>query len=105
GVLPFVNLTEDHNDEYFSDGVTEDVLNALTKMTVLSVASRGSAFALKGKSLDAREVGRQLGVSHVVEGSLRRAGNRVRISVQLVSARDNYQLWSEIYDREIADIF
>ncbi len=104
-VLPFANMSADPENEYFSDGITEELINALSKLAGLQVASRSSSFALKGKHLDVREVGEKLGVSSVLEGGVRKAGNRLRITAQLVNAADGYQLWSDRYDREIEDIF
>jgi TolB-like protein len=104
-VLPFADLSAQHDQEYFSDGVAEEILNALTKVAGLRVPARTSCFAFRGKSVDAREIGKRLGVETLLEGSIRKAGNRVRISVQLIDARNGYQLWSERFDREIEDIF
>ncbi len=105
GVLPFANMSADPDNEYFSDGITEEILNALTRIPSLKVASRTSSFALKGKSLDISEIGQRLNVKTVLEGSVRRAGSRVRITAQLINATDGYHLWSERYDREMADVF
>ena len=104
-VLPFVNLSPDHGDEYFSDGMTEELINALGKVEGLRVAARTSAFAFKGKSEDVNEIGRKLRVGTVLEGSVRRAGPKLRIAARLVSARDGYDLWSETYDRKLSDVF
>jgi adenylate cyclase len=104
-VLPFADLSAQHDQEYFSDGVAEEILNALTKVAGLRVPARTSCFAFRGKSVDAREIGKRLGVKTLLDGSIRKAGNRVRISVQLIDARNGYQLWSERFDREIEDIF
>ena len=104
-VLPFVNLSADAENEYFSDGITEELLNALTKVDGLQVTSRTSAFAFKGKHTDIREIGIQLNVDRILEGSVRKAGNRVRISAQLINAADGYHIWSENYDRNLTDIF
>jgi TolB-like protein/Tfp pilus assembly protein PilF len=104
-VLPFVNLSADAENEYFSDGVTEEILNALTAIPSIKVASRSASFAFKGLQLGASAIGRQLGVSTVLEGSLRRAGDRIRITVQLIKTSDGYTLWSERYDREVHDVF
>jgi serine/threonine-protein kinase len=104
-VLPFENIGSDTSNAYFSDGMTEEVMNALDKVPGLRVASRGSAFAFKGKAVDAREIGRQLGVTHIIEGSVRRAGGRLRLSARLVSAANNYELWSKSYDRDVSDVF
>src|SRR6478672_1506864 len=104
-VLPFANLSADPDNEYFSDGITEELLNALTKVDGLQVTSRTSAFAFKGKNNDIREIGIQLNVDRILEGSVRKAGNRVRITAQLINATDGYHIWSENYDRNLTDIF
>jgi len=104
-VLPFVNMSTDPENEYFSDGITEELLNALTKVDGLQVTSRTSAFAFKGKNTDIREIGTQLNVDRLLEGSVRKAGNRVRITAQLINAADGYHIWSETYDRDLTDIF
>lgn len=104
-VLPFVNMSADPENEYFSDGITEELLNALTKVDGLQVTSRTSAFAFKGKDADIREIGIQLNVDKILEGSVRKAGSRVRISAQLINAADGYHIWSENYDRNLTDIF
>ena len=104
-VLPFVNMSADPENEYFSDGITEELLNALTRVDGLQVTSRTSAFAFKGKHDDIREIGRKLNVDKVLEGSVRKAGNRVRITAQLINAADGYHIWSENYDRNLDDIF
>ena len=100
-VLPFANLSADSGSEYFSDGMTEELINALVQVPGLRVPARTSAFAFKGKTADIREIGRQLSVVHVVEGSVRRAGSTVRISVQLINVADGYHLWSNTYDRQV----
>lgn len=104
-VLPFVNMSADPENEFFSDGISEEILNALVKVEGFSVTARTSSFAFKGKNLDVREIGQRLGVAHILEGSVRRAGNRVRITAQLVSALDGYHFFSETYDRLLEDIF
>ena len=104
-VLPFVNLSTDPENEYFSDGITEEIINALTKVESLKVTARTSAFAFKGKDQDIREIARTLGVANVLEGSVRKAGKRVRITAQLIQASDGFHLWSRNFDRELADIF
>ncbi|HEV7595966.1 MAG TPA: protein kinase, partial [Gemmatimonadaceae bacterium] len=104
-VLPFANMSENPENEYFSDGITEEILNALSRIPALKVAARTSTFALKGKSLNITEIGQLLNVKTVLEGSVRRMGNRVRISAQLINAHDGYHIWSERYDREIEDVF
>lgn len=104
-VLPFVNLSSNKENEYFSDGLTDDLINALTKVQGLRVVARGSAFQFKGKNPDIRAVGRQLNVAAVLEGSVQRSGDRLRITAQLSSVADGYHVWSETYDRRAADIF
>ena len=104
-VLPFADLSAERDQEHFSDGVAEEILNALSKVGGLHVPARTSCFAFRGVTLDAREIGKRLGVETLLDGSIRRAGKRVRISVQLVDANNGYQLWSERFDREIEDIF
>jgi adenylate cyclase len=104
-VLPFADLSAERDQEYFSDGVAEEILNALTKVSGLHVPARTSCFAFRGASVDARDIGRRLGVEALLEGSIRKAGNRLRITVQLIDARNGYHLWSERFDREIEDIF
>jgi serine/threonine-protein kinase len=104
-VLPFVNLSADRENEYFSDGITEELITTLGQVPGLRVASRTSAFTYKNKSVDVREVGRQLGAASVVEGTVRRSGNTLRVSAQLVDAATGYDLWSATYDREAADVF
>jgi len=91
-VLPFINMSADPENEYFSDGITEELLNALTKVDGLQVTSRTSAFAFKGKDTDIREIGIQLNVDRILEGSVRKAGNRVRIAAQLINAADGYHI-------------
>jgi serine/threonine-protein kinase len=103
-VLPFENLSGS-DDEYFSDGVTDEILNALSHLEGLRVAARSSCFAFKGKRQDLRTIGEKLDVTTVLEGSVRRSGQRLRITAQLVNASDGYQLWSERYDRELTDVF
>ena len=104
-VLPFVNLSPDPENEYFSDGITEELLNSLTKVEGLQVTSRTSAFAFKGKLDDIREIASKLNVDKILEGSVRKAANRVRITAQLINAVDGYHIWSENYDRDLTDIF
>ena len=104
-VLPFANLSADPDNEYFSDGITEELLNALTKVDGLQVTSRTSAFAFKGKHSDIRDIAIQLNVDRILEGSVRKSGNRVRITAQLINAIDGYHIWSETYDRNLTDIF
>jgi adenylate cyclase len=104
-VLPFTNMSGDPEQEYFSDGITEDIITDLSKVSGLSVIARHSAFSYKGKPLKVQQVGRELGVGFVVEGSVRKAGTRLRISGQLVSCRDGSHLWAERFDRDLTDIF
>lgn len=105
GVLPFTNMSASADNEYFSDGITEEILNALSRISTLKVAARTSTFALKGKSLTIAEIGQTLNVKTILEGSVRRMGQRVRITAQLVNADDGYPIWSERYDREVEDVF
>jgi len=104
-VLPFVNMSGDADNEYFSDGLSEELLNLLTRLQSLRVCSRTSSFALKGETVDMPTVARKLNVRYVLEGSVRRAGDRVRITAQFIDAIDDCHLWSESYDRELQDIF
>src|SRR5215203_1671337 len=104
-VLPFSNMSTDAENEYFADGMAEEIINALSKIQSLRVASRTVSFALKGKNEALAEVGKKLHVSTVLDGSVRRMGNRLRITAQLVNVADGYQLWSERYDREMEDVF
>lgn len=104
-VLPFVNMSGSAEDEYFCDGMTEELIHALAKVQGLNVAARTSSFAYKGKQEDVREIGRALSVGTVLEGSVRRAGARLRVAVQLVGVEDGYHLWSETFDREMEDVF
>jgi TolB-like protein/Tfp pilus assembly protein PilF len=104
-VLPFINMSNDPDNEYFADGMAEEIINALSKIQSLRVASRMQSFPLKGKNEDVAEVGRKLHVSTVLDGSVRRIGNRLRITAQLVNVADGYQLWTERYDREMEDVF
>jgi serine/threonine-protein kinase len=104
-VLPFRNLTRDPDNEYFSDGLTEELINLLSNISDLRVAARSSSFRFRGKALDIREIGRELAVSSILEGSVQRSGNRVRITGQLVDVADGFQLWSGKYARELSDVF
>jgi TolB-like protein/Tfp pilus assembly protein PilF len=104
-VLPFANLSADKENEYFSDGLAEEILNALTRVPGLKVTARTSAFAFRGEKQDIRKIGETLGVRTVLEGSVRRAGNRIRVTAQLINASDGYHLWSERYDRDMTDVF
>ena len=104
-VLPFVNMSNDPDNEYFSDGISEEILNVLTRTNTLQVIARTSSFQFKGKNLDVQKIGKQLNVSHILEGSVRKSGNQVRISAQLVKTSTGVHLWSDTYDRELDDIF
>ena len=105
GVLPFVNMSGDPEQEYFSDGITEDIITGLSKVPGLIVIARNSTFGYKGKSVKVQQVGQELGVRYVLEGSVRKAGNQVRITVQLVDATNGHHLWAERYDHSLKDIF
>jgi len=104
-VLPFVNMSADPEQEYFSDGIAEEILNGLVKVSGLRVVARTSAFSFKGQNIDIRQVGETLNANHVLEGSVRKAGDRLRITAQLISVHDGYHLWSETYNRQIDDVF
>src|SRR5205823_8392303 len=104
-VLPFVNMSEDKTNEYFSDGISEELLNLLAKIPQLKVAARTSSFSFKGKGVQIPEIARQLHVANVLEGSVRRSSEQLRITAQLIRAVEGYHLWSETYDRKMDDIF
>jgi len=104
-VLPFTNLSADKENEYFSDGLAEDIIDALTQVPGLRVMARTSAFAFRGKEVDVRDIGTRVDVEHILEGSVRRAGSRIRVTAQLVKASDGYHLWSQRFDREMTDVF
>jgi adenylate cyclase len=104
-VLPFVNMSGDPDNEYFSDSLTEELLNALVRIGGLKVTGRTSSFAFKGRNVDMREIGQELNVANLLEGSVRKAGSQVRVTAQLVKASDGYHLWSETFDRRLDDIF
>src|SRR5210317_214156 len=104
-VLPFVDMSPDGDQAYFADGISEEILNVLVKTHSLKVAGRTSSLQFRGRDEDLRVIGDQLGVEHILEGSIRKANNRVRITAQLVKADDGFHLWSETYDRELNDIF
>lgn len=104
-VLPFVNMSDDRENEFLSDGITEDLITRLSQVNNLRVPARTSAFAFKGKNEDIRKIGQVLNVQHVLEGSVRKAGQRLRITAQLISVADGYHLWSQRFDREMADVF
>lgn len=104
-VLPFANLSSNKEQEYFSDGLAEEIIGALVKVSGLKVSARTSAFAFKGMNLDVRQIAEKLGVTHVLEGSVRKSGNRVRVNAQLGNDCDGVHLWSERFDRLLADVF
>ena len=104
-VLPFVNMSSDEEQEFFSDGITEEILNSLASIKELKVAGRTSSFAFKGQNDDLRRIGDALGVNHILEGSVRKSGEQVRITAQLVQVDDGFHVWSETYDRKLVDIF
>jgi len=104
-VLPFVNMSSDPEQEYFSDGITEELLNLLAKVPELRVAARTSSFSFKGQNLEVPVIAERLGVAHILEGSVRKSGNQLRITAQLIQARDGFHLWSETYDRQLDNIF
>jgi TolB-like protein len=104
-VLPFVNMSSDPENEYFSDGITEELLNVLAQEQGLQVTARTSSFAFKDRNRDIKQIGVQLGAKSILEGSVRKAGNRIRITAQLINAADGYHIWSETYDRQLEDIF
>jgi serine/threonine protein kinase/tetratricopeptide (TPR) repeat protein len=104
-VLPLANMSADPENEYFADGMTEEIINALAKVPGMQVASRTSSFAFKGKEVDVRQIGEKLGAASVLEGSVRKVGNRIRITAQLISVENGYHLWNETYDRQLEDVF
>ena len=104
-VLPFVNMSDDAANEYFSDGISEEILNSLAKVKELKVAGRTSSFAFKGQKQDLRKIGETLGVQNILEGSVRKSGDKVRITAQLIKVEDGFHLWSETYDRQLDDVF
>ncbi|KCZ90794.1 hypothetical protein [Hyphomonas johnsonii] len=104
-VLPFIDLSPDGDQEYFSDGISEEILNVLVRIPQLKVAGRTSSFSFKGKNDDLRDIGTALGVDHVLEGSVRKSGTKLRITAQLIRSDDGFHIWSETYDRELTDIF
>jgi len=104
-VLPFTNMSGDPVQEVFSDGIAEDIITALSRYPSLFVIARNSCFTYKGRSVDVKKVGRELGVRYVLEGSLRKASNRIRVTAQLVEAETGKHVWAERYDRDLADIF
>src|SRR5207245_11087472 len=100
-VLPFANMSADKDNEYFSDGLAEEIINALAQMPGMKVTGRTSSFFFRGKDLEFGEIARRLNVEHILEGSVRKAGNRIRITAQLIKVADGFHLWSERYDREM----
>src|SRR6266480_4650906 len=104
-VLPFTNMSSDPEQEYFADGIAEDIITALSRYPSLFVIARNSCFTYKGRAVSVKEVGRDLGVRYVLEGSLRKSGNRIRVTAQLVEAETGNHVWAERYDRDVADIF
>ena len=104
-VLPFINMSNDSEQDYFSDGMAEEILNSLSHLKDLKVAGRTSSFQFKGKNIDLREIGKTLGVATILEGSVRKQGDRLRITAQLINVADGFHLWSEKYDRKIDDVF
>ena len=104
-VLPFENLSDDQQNTYFADGIQDDVLSSLAKVADLKVISRTSVRQFRGTDRNLREIGRALGVAHILEGTVRRAGNRVRVNTQLINARTDAHVWSDTFDREMTDLF
>jgi len=104
-VLPFTNMSGDPGQEYFSDGLTEQIINGLCKVSNLFVIARNSSFAYKGKAVIVKQIARELGVRYILEGSVQRAGDRIRITAQLIDATTDYHMWSENYDCNLEDIF
>src|SRR5262249_39181464 len=104
-VLPFANMSNDPEQSYFCDGIAEDIINDLTRIEGLRVAARTTSFAHRASAADIREIGNQIGVDSVLEGSVRKAGNRLRITAQLIDVSNGYHIWSERWDRELADVF
>src|SRR5262249_23826264 len=104
-VLPFANMSADAEQEYFSDGLAEEIINALAHLPGIKVTARTSAFSFKGKNIKIAQIASELGVEHVLEGSVRKSGNRIRVTAQLINAADGFHVWSERYDRQLDDIF
>src|SRR5262249_19619012 len=104
-VLPFANMSSDAEQEFFADGIAEDIITALSRYPSLFVIARNSSFSYRGQAVDVKRVGRELGVRYVLEGSLRKAANRVRITAQLIEAESGNHIWAERYERDLADIF
>ena len=104
-VLPFVNMSTDPEQEFFSDGLSEDILNGLVKISGLAVKARTSSFSFKGKDQDVRKIGQQLNATHILEGSVRKFGDRIRVTAQLIDARKDIHIWSDQYDRDLVNVF
>jgi len=104
-VLPFQNMSGDTEQEYFADGIVEDIITALSKVRWFFVIARNSTFTYKGRAVDVKQLGRELGVRYILEGSVRKAGNRLRISAQLIDALTGHHVWAERYDRNVVDVF
>src|SRR5262249_29705005 len=104
-VLPFTNMSADPEQEFFADGIAEDVITALSRYPSLFVIARNSSFTYKGRAVDVKQLGRELGVRYVLEGGVRKSGNRIRVTAQLVEAETGKHVWGDRYDRELADIF
>ena len=104
-ILPFVDMSQQSENEYFGDGITEEIINAMTRVEGLQVTARTSSFAFKNKNMDVREIGAQLGVASILEGSIRMAKDKVRITAQLINVADGFHYWSETFDRSMEDIF
>lgn len=104
-VLPFANMSNDPEQEFFADGIAEDIITALSRYPSLFVIARNSSFSFRGRAVDVKQVGRELGVRYVLEGSLRKSANRIRVTAQLVEAETGNHVWAERYDRDLADIF
>ena len=104
-VLPFANMSGDKEQEYFSDGLAEEIINSLAQLPGLKVTARTSAFAFRGKEQDITKIASELRVRTILEGSVRKAGNRIRVTAQLINAADGYHLWSQRYDRDLEDVF
>ena len=104
-VLPFANMSADKENEYFSDGLVEEIINVLANLPGLKVAGRTSSFFFRGKDVEFAEIGKKLNVDHILEGSVRKAGGRIRVTAQLIKVADGFHLWSDTYDREMTDVF
>jgi TolB-like protein len=104
-VLPFTNLSDDREQQYFADGITEDLTTDLSRLSHMLVISRDTAFTYRNKPVDTKQIGRELGIRYLLEGSVRRSGNQVRVSVQLIDAATDTHLWAERFDRDTGDLF